>query len=72
MSIRDESWPEFETIISSEPLPEHILNDISTMLDTRDDKDSGSGKRVLMRLYNKNLVDSDPINLEDNYIWTVK
>lgn len=69
LSIRDESWPDFETIISSKSLPEHILNDISAMLDTRDYKDSGSEKRVLLRLYNKDLVNAKPINLEDNYIW---
>ena len=66
-SIKDESWPEYEEFIISDTLPDYILNDISSMLG--DDTESGAGKRVLIRLYNKNLVESTPINLKDNYIW---
>lgn len=72
MSIKDETWPDYEEFISSNTLPEHILNDIYSMLDDRDDNDSGENKRVLLRLYNKKLINSAPINLKDCYSWDPK
>jgi len=66
-SIKDESWPEYEEFITSDFVPDHILNDISTMLGN--DTDSGSRKRVLIRLYNKNLINSTPINVKECYVW---
>ena len=67
LSIKDESWPSYEEFITSDFVPDHILNDILTMLG--DDTDSGSSKRIIIRLYNKNLVKSTSIDVEKYYIW---
>ena len=71
MSIRDESWPDYETIISNAPLPQHVKTDISNML-LQDDKDAGGKKRMLIRLYNKQLINSAPVNINDCYRWNPK
>jgi SAM-dependent methyltransferase len=68
MSIKDESWPDYETIISNTPLPQHVESDISAMLG-QDDKDSGGNKRMLIRLYNKQLINSVPVDVKECYIW---
>ena len=66
-SIKDESWPDYADFLTRDRLPDNILNDISTLLG--DNTDSGSSKRVLIRLYNKNLVKSTPIDIEKHYVW---
>jgi hypothetical protein len=35
----------------------------------QDDKDSGGNKRMLIRLYNKQLINSVPVDVKECYIW---
>lgn len=66
MDIKQDHWPDYEKIISYENLPDDILKDISSKM--VDDVDAG-GKRILLRLYNKKIIDSAPIDIKDCYQW---
>jgi len=69
MAIRDSSWPDYNTFLSQKDTPKHILEDIEKMLG--DENHPLTEKRVFLRLYNKKLIQSTPLQPEDIYIWKI-
>jgi len=63
LAIAGPDWPSYSQILSIEPIPEFVEKEISQLLKhfTR--------KRMVIRLYNTNLVKSIPLQLKEIYQW---
>lgn len=70
IDIKRDHWPAYEKIISRDPLPDNILDDINTKL-VDDGPDQAGKKRHILRLYNSRNIDSKPVDLKDCYNWRI-
>ena len=68
IQIKENNWPDYETITSDADLPDRITNAINTRL-VDDGPAQAGNKRILIRLYNTKNVDSKPVDLEQCYRW---
>lgn len=62
-AIAGPDWPSYIDIISNNSVPQFVKDEISNSLSTF------TGKRMVLRLYNTNVVQSTPLVLEEIYKW---
>jgi SAM-dependent methyltransferase len=62
-AIAGTSWPSYQELISINPIPNFIEKEISQFLHITDHK------RMIIRLYNTDIVKSTPLELETIYQW---
>ena len=63
LTIAGSSWPSFQELMSSNPIPKFVENEISQFLHI------DAERRMIIRLYNSNLITSTPLILKDIYQW---
>lgn len=63
LSIASADWPRYEQLISDEPIPEFVEQQIQHHLKVF------TNRRMILRLFNKKLIDSTPLSLADIYQW---
>lgn len=63
LAIAGPSWPSFSQLISDDPIPDFVEEEISQFLQVF------TAKRMIVRLYNTELIRSTPLRLQDIYKW---
>jgi SAM-dependent methyltransferase len=63
-TIAGPDWPEYSKLISTGPVPEFVENEIAQFLHVY------TRRRMIIRLYNSNLIKSTPLVLKDVYQWS--
>tara|TARA_R110000868_G_scaffold18876_1_gene82179 strand:- start:57 stop:833 length:777 start_codon:yes stop_codon:yes gene_type:complete len=63
LTIAGPSWPSYQELMSSNPVPDFVENEIAQFLHIT------TNKRMIIRLYNSNLITSTPLILKDIYQW---
>jgi hypothetical protein len=63
INISGPDWPTYSQIISDEPIPTFVQDEIDQLLC------EFTQKRMVIRLYNTKLVESIPLDLKDIYRW---
>ena len=64
-AIAGPDWPSYHDIISDVEIPEFVEKELEQML-----KDfPRDHRRMILRLYNKQTVDSKPLDIQDHYCW---
>lgn len=63
LTIAGPDWPSYFQLISDEPIPDFVENELSQFLHTF------TSKRMVIRLYNTNLITSTPLLLQNIYQW---
>ena len=61
LSIAGPDWPSYADLISNKPIPDFVENEIADFLQIF------INKRMIIRLYNTNLVNSTPLSLKEIY-----
>lgn len=64
LTIAGPDWPSYFEIISNNSIPEFVEVEISQFLY------SFTNRRMIIRLYNSNLINSTPLALQDIYQWS--
>jgi SAM-dependent methyltransferase len=64
LSIAGPNWPSYADLISDKPIPDFVENEIADFLQIF------TKKRMIIRLYNSNLVNSTPLSLKEIYQWS--
>jgi SAM-dependent methyltransferase len=66
LTIRGESWPAYNDIISETTvIPDFVTDEINQMLQVH----LPEHRRIILRLYNSKLVNSVPLDINDIYKW---
>jgi SAM-dependent methyltransferase len=63
LSIAGPDWPTYSHLISDTTIPEFVEQELSQFLQVF------TSKRMILRLYNTNLINSTPLRLQDIYRW---
>lgn len=63
LSIASSDWPKYEQLISDEPIPKFVEQQIQHHLKVY------TNRRMILRLFNTKLIDSKPLNLKTIYQW---
>jgi SAM-dependent methyltransferase len=63
LAIAGPDWPTYTELISDVAIPSFVEEEISQFLQVF------TSKRMILRLYNTNLVESTPLKLQDIYQW---
>lgn len=63
LAIAGPDWPTYSHLISDAPIPTFVEQELSQFLQVF------TSKRMILRLYNTNLVNSIPLRLQDIYQW---
>jgi len=65
LTVAGTNWPSYQEIITNENIPTFVLEELQQMLYDYPITD----RRMILRLYNKNLKTSKPIDLKDYFKW---
>jgi SAM-dependent methyltransferase len=65
ISIAGPDWPSYLDIVSGAHIPEFVDKELQQMLR----EFPRQHRRMILRLYNSNTVNSNPLALEDCYVW---
>lgn len=68
IKFKQDYWPQYEVIISNQPLSPKVIKDLENALL----KENGTNKRMVFRLFNTQIINSTPIPIEDLYEWSDK
>jgi hypothetical protein len=63
VNVAGPDWPPFTTIISTDPIPNFVEQELSELLH------KFTSRRMILRLYNTQLVKSQPLIIPDIYRW---
>lgn len=62
-TVAGPDWPTFGTVISTDPIPEFVEQEIAQLLY------EFTARRMILRLYNTRVVNSTPLAIQDIYQW---
>jgi SAM-dependent methyltransferase len=65
VAIAGPDWPPYRDIISNVEIPEFVEKELNQMLQ----EFPRAHKRMILRLYNTQTVDSKPLDIRDHYCW---
>jgi hypothetical protein len=63
LTVAGPDWPPYAQLISDDPIPDFVKDELSQFLHTF------TSKRMILRLYNTNLITSTPLQLQKIYQW---
>lgn len=63
MNVAGPDWPPYRELVLGQNLPSFVIEEIKQMLG------DFTHKRMILRLYNKKIVTSDPLDLKTIYKW---
>ena len=63
LTIAGPDWPPYFQLISADSIPDFVRHELSQFLHTF------TSKRMILRLYNTNLITSTPLQLQNIYQW---
>jgi SAM-dependent methyltransferase len=63
VNVAGPDWPPYATIISTDTIPEFVEQEISELLH------NFTGRRMIIRLYNTQLVQSTPLEISNIFKW---
>ena len=63
VAVAGPDWPTFGTVISTDPIPEFVEQEIEQLLY------EFTARRMILRLYNTQVVNSTPLAIQDIYQW---
>ena len=64
-NIAGPDWPPYHDIVSGRQIPEFVEQELTQMLQ----EFAREHRRMILRLYNSNSVESTPLNLQEHYAW---